>query len=68
MTRVIGITATCHKSTEDGYEQHRVMLDRPPVARVSLVESIMVGWWRRSGGYPVGRVFGTAVGVGACRP
>lgn len=39
----------------------RVVLPAPPVAVVSGIESIINGWWYRSGGYPVGRVFGTLI-------
>jgi len=53
------IMATQHCASQDGLKQTRVMLDRPPVAVVSDVEAIMGLWWLRSGGYPVGRVFGT---------
>lgn len=55
------IVATQHCASQDGLKQTRVMLDRPPVAVVSDVESIMGLWWLRSGGYPVGRIFGTVI-------
>lgn len=55
------IMATQHCASQDGLKQIRVMLDRPPVAVVSDVESIMGLWWLRSGGYPVGRIFGTFI-------
>jgi len=45
----------------DGIRLTPVVLDRPPVAMVSGLESIMGGWWLRAGGYPVGRIFGTFI-------
>lgn len=53
------IFATQHVAVVDGIRLTPVVLDRPPVAVVSGVESIMGLWWLRSGGYPVGRIFGT---------
>ena len=40
------------------------MLAAPPIAMVSEVEAIFGGWWRRSGGYPAGSLFGTVKGAG----
>ena len=37
----------------------RVVLDRPPVALVPELDSIMGGWWYRSEGYPPGEKFST---------
>ncbi len=59
MTSRPRILATQHVAVVDGIRLTPVVLDRPPVAVVSGVESIMGLWWLRSGGYPVGRVFGT---------
>lgn len=53
------ILAVQHVAAIDGIRLTQVVLDRPPVAVVSDVESIMNGWWYRAGGYPVGRIFGT---------
>lgn len=55
------IVATLHEASRDGISVTRVALDRPPVAVVSEVESIILGWWYRAGGYPVGRTFGTSM-------
>lgn len=55
------IMASQHCATPDGLKHARVMLEHPPVAVVSPVESIMGGWWYRAGGYPVGRIFGTFI-------
>lgn len=62
MTRRPPIYATQHVAVVDGIRLIPVVLASPPVAVVSDVESIMGLWWYRSGGYPVGRVFGTWVG------
>ncbi|MBK8161528.1 MAG: hypothetical protein IPK59_23225 [Rhodospirillaceae bacterium] len=53
------ILATQHVAVVDGIRLTAVVLDKPPVAVVSDIESIMGGWWYRSGSYPVGRIFGT---------
>lgn len=53
--------ATVHVADRERLRVERVVLERPPVARVSEVEAVMHGWWYRSGGYPVGHQFGTAV-------
>lgn len=37
----------------------RVSLDAPPVAQISLVESIIYSWWYRADPYPPGRRFGS---------
>lgn len=55
------ILAMQHVAVLDGIRHTPVVLDRPPVAVVSDVESIMGLWWLRSGGYPVGRIFGTVI-------
>lgn len=55
------IRATRHEADRGAVRCEVVTLDRPPVAVVSDIESIMGGWWYRAGGYPVGRVFGTAL-------
>ncbi|MBK8161498.1 MAG: hypothetical protein IPK59_23045 [Rhodospirillaceae bacterium] len=55
------ILATQHVAVHDGIRLTLVVLDRPPVAVVSDVESIMNGWWYRAGGYPIGRIFGTLI-------
>lgn len=59
-TRHEHVMETCASPT-GGVRVTRVLLPAPPVATVSAVESIMGGWWLRSGGYPVGRVFGTLI-------
>jgi hypothetical protein len=56
------IIATRHQASRDGIVIERVVLDEPPVAVVSDVESVMGLWWLRSGGYPVGRLFCTWAG------
>lgn len=53
------IPVTLHQATWVGVEIVRGYLDAPPVAVVSMVESIVGGWWLRSAPYPVGRLFGT---------
>lgn len=57
----VRIVAVRHHATPDGLRVTKVVLDWPPVAVVSDVESIMGGWWSKSGGYPVGREFGTRI-------
>lgn len=59
MTSRPRILAIEHVAVLDGIRLTPVVLDKPPVAVVSDVESIMGLWWLRSGGYPVGLVFGT---------
>ena len=59
---MIRIHAVQHEATLEGIRLTRVILDKPPVAAVSQVEAIMGRWWHRSGGYPVGRIFGTPLG------
>lgn len=61
MTSRPRILAIQHVAVVDGIRLTPVVLDRPPVAVVSDVESIMGGWWYRAGGYPVGRIFGTFI-------
>lgn len=61
MMLVRRIIAIQHCATLDGLKHTRVMLDAPPVAVVSDVESIMAHWWFRTGGYPIGRLFGTFI-------
>jgi hypothetical protein len=59
-TRHEHVMETCALPT-GGVLVTRVLLPAPPVATVSAVESIMGGWWLRSGGYPVGRVFSSFI-------
>ena len=53
------LLATRHEATANGIKVERVVLHEPPVAVVSELESVILGWWYRAGGYPVGRTFGT---------
>jgi hypothetical protein len=55
------ILAVQHVAVADGIRLTPVVLDRPPVAVVSDIEAIMGHWWLCSGGYPVGRIFGTFI-------
>lgn len=56
------IVALRHEAIAYGFKVERVVLDEPPVAVVSPLESVILGWWYRAGGYPVGRTFGTPLG------
>lgn len=48
------ILATRHVTVFNGEIRiERVVLDQSPVAMVSVVESVIGGWWLRSGGYSV---------------
>lgn len=59
MNRSPTIYATVHDAGDPGAVTRRIVLPRPPVAVVSPLEAVIHGWWHRSGGYPVGRVFAT---------
>lgn len=63
MRRCPLIHATVHDAGEPGSVTRRIVLPEPPIAVVSPLESVIHGWWRRAGGYPVGRVFGTRIGT-----
>lgn len=52
------IVATRHEHTLHGIVVGPLVLDKPPMAVVSPLESIVYGWWYQAGGYPVGREFG----------
>lgn len=55
--------ATRHEGCQKGVQVTRVVLDRPPVAEVPELDSVMGGWWYRAGGYATGEVFATWLGV-----
>lgn len=61
MTRQRVIYATAHDAGYPGSVTHRVVLHQLPIAVVSPIESVIHGWWLQSGGYPVGRIFGTRI-------
>lgn len=56
------IVATRHLNQRTGVEISRVVLDSAPTTLVCQLQAIMGGWWQRSGGYPVGRDFGSRIG------
>jgi hypothetical protein len=65
--KTVKIVATRHVAARDEVCIDRVVIDAPPMAVVSEVESIICGWWARSAGYPVGVLSGTALGAAGGR-
>lgn len=62
MIRTTRHTAARDHNTEDcGFQITTVLIDRPPVGRMTPLEAIMCDWWIRAGGYPVGRPRGTVI-------
>jgi hypothetical protein len=51
------ILALRHELHDERIKRVLVNLDVPPVASVKGVQSLMLDWWRRSAGYPKGRMF-----------
>lgn len=62
------IVATRHEAVMEtlenprGVRLTRVLLGPQKPTLVCQLQAIMGGWWQRSGGYPVGRDFGTRIG------
>ncbi len=57
------IPAIRHEERHNGVHLTRIVLDKPPIAVVPELDSVMGGWWYRAGGYPPGEVFATWLGV-----
>lgn len=60
--RRVCIVATRHEAAPDGIRITRELLERPPVAVVPELDSVIGGWWYRAGGYSVGLRTGTPLG------
>ena len=63
--RIVAMRCECVMETISnprGYCVSRIILDHPPTTLVCQLQAIMGGWWQRSGGYPVGRDFGSRIG------
>ena len=57
--RPVQILALRHEEHFEKLTRSMVTLPAAPMARIGVVESIMLGWWLRRGPYPVGAVFGS---------
>ena len=57
--RPVWILALRHEEHFEKVTRSMVTLPAAPMARIGVVESIMLGWWLRRGPYPVGRIFAT---------
>ncbi|MFA7278622.1 MAG: hypothetical protein WC100_00840 [Sterolibacterium sp.] len=53
------ILATLHEETAVGIRVTRVALDKPPVAVVPALDSVLGLWWFHADDWPVGQSTGT---------
>lgn len=59
------IMALRHELHAERINRVLVVVESAPVAKLRGAQLLMLDWWRRSKGYPVGRLFGTIAGLDA---